>query len=142
LTTSPLKERYAYTASKGDIMILSHLKHLMPNRDLRLKTIIHASAVEAGSVGLATAQIPGDRFIIGGVQVSMIIEIAAEFGESLTKSAALALFSSQIATVVGVEVANQVIKYVPGLGNISNAAVASSITETIGWATVNYYKKK
>ena len=31
-----------------------------------VKAIIHSSAVEAGAVGLFTAQIPGDRVDIGG----------------------------------------------------------------------------
>jgi uncharacterized protein (DUF697 family) len=98
--------------------------------------------IEAGTVGILTAQVPGDRFVIGAVQINMIIMIASEFNESLTKSAALALLSSQIATVMGVEIANGIIKYLPGIGNITNAVTAGSITETIGWATVTYYKNR
>ncbi len=123
-------------------MFLDQLKHVIPTRAGRIATIIHGSAVEGGAVGLATAQVPGDRFIIGAVQINMIIAIAAEYGVSLDKSAALALFSSTIASMIGVEVANGIIKYIPGLGNISNMATASSITETIGWATKNYYAKQ
>ena len=123
-------------------MFLDKVKYLMPFRDARLHAIIHGSMVEAGIVGIATAQVPGDRFIIGAVQINMIIGIASEFGESLTKSAALALLSSQIATVMGVEIANGIIKYVPGIGNVTNAAVAISITESLGWGTVKYYKSR
>ncbi len=123
-------------------MLLNHLKHFMPNRDARLNVIIHASAIEASAVGLATAQVPGDRFIIGGVQIYMIIEIASEFGHSISKSAAESLFYSTISSVVGPEIANQLLKYIPGLGNIINATVAASITETIGWATVKHLEKQ
>ena len=69
----------------------------------------------------------------------MIMDIGAEFGVILTKSGARALFQSLIATVIGPEIANQLIKYIPGFGNVINASVAASITETIGWATYNYY---
>lgn len=121
-------------------MFLDQLKHLIPFRDGRIAAIIHASAVESGAVGFTTAQIPGDRFIIGAVQISMIISIAGEYGVGLDKSAALALLSSSIASKIGVEVANGIIKYVPGVGNISNMATAFSITESIGWATRQYYE--
>jgi uncharacterized protein (DUF697 family) len=121
-------------------MFLDQLKHLFPSRDGRIAAIVHGSAVEGGAVGLATAQVPGDRFIIGAVQINMIITIASEYGVSLDKSAALALLSSTIASMIGVEVANGIIKYIPGVGNISNMATAASITETIGWATKQYYE--
>lgn len=121
-------------------MFLNHLKYIMPTKNARLHTIIHAAAAEGAAVGLATAQIPGDRFIIGGVQIYMIIEIAGEFGFAISKSAAQSLFYATISSVVGPEIANQILKYIPGVGNVINGSVAASITETIGWATVDYYK--
>ena len=121
-------------------MFLTHLRHLLPSRQLKLQAIIHGAAVEGGAVGLATAQVPGDRFIIGAVQIDMIICIAAQYGVALNKSAALALLSSTIASMIGVEIANGIIKYIPGVGNLSNMATAVSITETIGWAAVQYYE--
>lgn len=122
-------------------MILSQLKHLVPGRKNKAKAIIHGTATEASVVGLATAQIPGDRIVIGGVQILMMIEIAALFGVSLSKSAAQGLFGSYIASMVGVEMANQGLKYIPGLGNLINGTVAFSITEIIGWATYDYYER-
>jgi len=122
-------------------MILSQIKHLVPGRNNKAHVIIHGSATEASVVGFATAQVPGDRIVIGGVQILMIIEIAALFGASLTKAGAIALFESQLATVVGIEMANQGIKYIPVLGNVINGSVAFSVTEIIGWATYSYYEK-
>ncbi|NEQ77527.1 MAG: hypothetical protein F6K23_33655 [Okeania sp. SIO2C9] len=119
---------------------LNHLKHLMPNKKARLHTIIHSAAVESGAIGLATAQIPGDRFVIGAVQVGMVMELAAEFGKDLTEAAAMSIIESAIATVMGVEIFNGVIKYSPGLGNLANMGTAASVTETIGWATVEYLR--
>ena len=123
-------------------MFLSKFKHLYsdPNdRKKRVQIIIHLVSLEAAAIGAATAQVPGDRFIIGGFQIEMIMDIAGEFGIIMTKSAATALFQTAIATVIGPEIVTGVIKYVPGLGNIVNAVVAGSITETIGWATYNHF---
>ena len=122
-------------------MFLSKVKYRIPKNDRkkRVKAIIHGTTIEATAVGLATAQVPGDRFIIGALQIEMIMDIASEFGIIMTKSAASALFQSAIAGVIGPEIANGILKYVPGLGNIANAAVSASITETIGWATYNHF---
>lgn len=121
-------------------MFVDKLRFLIPGRDNKIKMIIHGAASEAAIVGLATAQVPGDRFIIGAVQIDMVIGIAAQYGVSITKSAALALISSSIATIIGMEVANGVVKYFPGIGNISNATTAFTVTETIGWAADKYYR--
>ena len=120
--------------------VLNHLKHLTSNRNARLHTIIHSAAVEAGGVGLATAQIVGDRFVIGAIQIGMVIELASEFGVSWTEAKAMSIIGSNIATYMGVEIFNGVIKYAPGLGNLANMGTAASITETIGWAAVDYLR--
>lgn len=123
-------------------MFFNNLKHFSGNRETRLKCIIHGTSSEAATVGLITAQVPGDRFILGALQIQMIIEIASEFGVSISKSAAVALFNSQIATVIGLEIANQGGKYIPIAGNLINGSTAASVTETIGWATADYYRKR
>ena len=123
-------------------MILNNAKLLFNDRETKIACIIHGTATEAATVGAITAQVPGDRFVLGALQIQMIIEIAGEFGVSLDKSAALALFESQIATVLGREMASQATKYIPGTGNAINGVTAASVTETIGWATADYYRKK
>ncbi|NBD19037.1 MAG: hypothetical protein GVY04_23780 [Cyanobacteria bacterium] len=111
------------------------------NKEAKKKTIIHGAAFDASMVGLSTAQIPGgDRIAIGGVQIDMVIQLGKLYGKRLDRTEALAIAESVLATVVGVEATNQVIKYIPGIGNISNMSVAGSITEAIGWATVNYFE--
>ena len=123
-------------------MFLDQIRHFFPYRNERLHAIIHGNAIEAGAVGFSTAQIPGDRFVIGAVQINMIILIGSEFGEKIDKAAALAIATTVVASVIGVEVANGIIKYWPGVGNFSNAGVATSVTETIGWATVQHFEKR
>ena len=122
-------------------MFLSKAKYLLAkeNRYNRVQVIVHTVSLEAAAIGAATAQIPGDKFIIGGFQVEMIIDIASEFGVIMTKSAARALFQASIASVIGPQIASGIVKYVPLWGNIVNASVAAAITETIGWATYNHF---
>lgn len=108
--------------------------------DDQAAAIIHSVAVEAGGIGLFTAQIPGDRFVIGGIQVEMIIRLGRVYKKRLDRSNALAIAEAALATAVGPEAVNQVVKYIPGIGNISNMTVAGSITEAIGWLAVKWFK--
>ncbi|MDQ2100231.1 MAG: hypothetical protein QQW96_21605 [Tychonema bourrellyi B0820] len=125
------------------LVIINHLKHLMPRRSrARLHTIIHAAATEATAVGFATAQIPGDRFVIGAIQVNMTIELAAEFGATLDTAAAMSVITTGVSAFIGVETFNAIIKYAPGVGNVANMVTAASITETLGWAIVEYYENR
>ncbi len=123
-------------------VILNHLKHFMPSRRARLHAIIHAAATEATAVGFATAQIPGDRFVIGAVQANIAIELAAEFGQTLDEAAAMSLITTGLSGFIGVETFNAIIKYAPGVGNVANMVTAGSVTETLGWAIVEYYENR
>nr|VFK30590.1 MAG: Uncharacterized conserved protein, DUF697 family [Candidatus Kentron sp. MB]VFK75313.1 MAG: Uncharacterized conserved protein, DUF697 family [Candidatus Kentron sp. MB] len=104
------------------------------------KAIIHSAAIEASVVGLATAQIPGDRFVLGAIQVDMVMRLARVYEKRLDRSGAIAIAKAILAMVAGPEMANQVIKYVPGVGNIANMTVSGSITEAIGWTAVKMFK--
>ncbi|NET61107.1 MAG: hypothetical protein F6K47_34775 [Symploca sp. SIO2E6] len=98
-------------------------------KDSIAKAIIHSVAVEAGMVGLATAQIPGDRFVLGGMQIDMVQRLAKVYEKRLDRAGAVAIAKAALAMAIGPEAVNQVIKYVPGIGNIANMTVAGSITE-------------
>jgi uncharacterized protein (DUF697 family) len=110
------------------------------DKDKIVKAIIHASAFEAGCVGFVTAQIPGDRFVIGSVQVDMVIRLAKVYRKRMDRSTALAMVKACVASSLGPEAVNQVLKYVPGVGNIANTTVAGSVTEAIGWTAVKIFE--
>ncbi|MTJ54109.1 hypothetical protein FJR38_16350 [Anabaena sp. UHCC 0253] len=124
------------------MVFINHLKHFFSDRDDRVHVIIHAATTEATAIGFATAQIPGDRFVIGAIQLNMAIELAGEFGESLDKAAAMSLITKRLSEWIYVETCNAIISYVPGIGNIANMMTAASVTETLGWAIVSYYENK
>ncbi len=113
--------------------------------DDQAKAIIHsvslAVSLKMGTVEFFTAQIPGDKFVIGGAQV-MVRRLAKVYKVRLDKAQAVGLASAVLATLGGpaiaAEGANQVVKYF--LGIVSNTAVAASITEAIGWMCVEWFK--
>lgn len=112
--------------------------------DDQAKAIIHAVSLEMGAIGFCTAQIPGDKFLIGGAQVDMVCRLAKVYKVRLDRAEAVGLASAVLATLAGpaiaAEGANQVVKYIPGWGNLSNTAVAASITEAKGWMCVDWFK--
>lgn len=112
--------------------------------DNQAAAIVHCVALEMGTVGFFTAQIPGDKFVIGGAQVDMVHRLARLYKVRLDRAKAIGLIQASLATLAGpsiaAEGANQVVKYIPGYGNISNTAVAAAITEAIGWICINWFK--
>lgn len=100
--------------------------------DDQAKAIIHSVSVEMGTVGFFTAQTPGDKFVIGGAQVDMVRRLAKVYKVRLDRVQAVGFASAVLATLAGpaiaAEGANQIVKYIPGWGNLSNTAVAASIT--------------
>jgi uncharacterized protein (DUF697 family) len=110
------------------------------DKDKIAKAIIHGVAVEAGGVGLLTAQIPGDRFVIGAQQVDMILRLARVYGRRLDRSGAIAIGKAALAMAVGPEAVNQVVKYVPVAGNLANMGVAGGVTEAIGFTSMAWFK--
>jgi len=106
------------------------------DKDSRAKAIVVGTAIEAGSIGFLSAQIPGDRFAIGGLQIEMVMDIARVYGKRFDRATALGLAKASVATALGPEAVNQVLKYIPILGNISNLSVASSVTAIIGYTSI------
>lgn len=109
-------------------------------QDSLAKAIIHSCSVEAGTVGLMTAQIPGDRFVIGGIQVDMVQRLARVYDRRLDRAGVLAVLNAAAAVTLAPEAVNQIVKYVPFLGNVVNMSVAGGVTEAIGWSAVRILK--
>lgn len=112
--------------------------------DSQASAIVHCVALEMGTVGFFTAQIPGDKFVIAGAQIDMVLRLGRLYKVRLDRAHAIGLVQASLATLAGptlaAEGANQVVKYIPGNGNISNTAVAASITEAIGWICIKWFK--
>ena len=108
-----------------------------------IKIIIHGAASASAVAASGLAQLPGsDNAVLVPIQSAMIIAIAHENDQELTKAAALSLLSSVSAGIFGRAVSQILVGWIPGFGNAINAATAFSITEAIGWAANSILVKR
>ena len=99
--------------------------------------IIHSASAAAAAIGGGLAQIPvADTVAITGLQIGMIVGLGQALGVEITRSGAEALLASEMSGFVGKTVAKVLCGWIPGVGNIINAATGASITEAIGWLVV------
>lgn len=112
----------------------------MASRAEKIHGIIHTAALAAAAVGGGLAQAPGsDAAVIAPIQASMIVALGAEHGVQLSKGAAAELILPFSAAVLGRGLSQALLGWLPGLGNLLNAATAAAITEAVGWAADAYF---
>lgn len=103
--------------------------------------VIHTASAGAAAVGAGLAQIPGsDAPVIAGIQTTMIIAIAEEYGVPITKVASADLLLTFAATTAGRGLSQFLVGWVPGWGNAINATTAAALTEAVGWAAAEYFE--
>jgi len=113
------------------------------SQETQCHAIIHSVSVLCAGVGGGLAQVPGsDNAVIVPLQIGMIISLGAVFGIELNESSAKATLSSATATMVGRGISQALIGWIPGIGNMINAATAAGVTETIGWTIAQDFSKK
>lgn len=107
----------------------------MTNKEeLLCNGIIHAASASAGAVGAGLAQIPcSDNAIITPIQLAMTISLGSVFGIELSETSAQAALASVTAAKIGRAISQFLVGWIPGAGNVVNAATAASVTELIGW---------
>ena len=102
----------------------------------RCHEIIHTAATAAGGIGLSP--IPGSDIVpLVALQTTMILALGKVFNVKIEESYAKSLAKTAIAGQVGKLVAGQLLKLIPGFGSVANAGVAFSVTELLGWDTVD-----
>lgn len=117
-----------------DAFVAGQIVDLDKKKD-RAAIYIHtatAAAAAAGAIPLPFS----DALPIGAAQGAMIFGITDLYGldEERTKAMILPMIAGQ----TGVLAATSLVKLIPGLGSIVQAAVAASITEGIGWYLQNH----
>lgn len=94
------------------------------------------------AAGIGASPIPcSDAVLLSGLQVKMVKDIFGKFGIVANfVDYAAEIISTRVATLVGKTIAGSLLKWIPGVGTIIggavNAGVASSVTYTMGRATV------
>lgn len=112
----------------------------MTTRNQKIHGIIHVAATATAGVGAGMSQAPGsDTLAIVPLQTAMIVAIGAEHGVKITKGAAADILLTFSASMTGRAISQWLVGWIPGFGNVINAATAFSLTETIGWVADAYF---
>lgn len=122
---------------------ISKSKYNLTSKEQKLcHGIIHSASSSAAAVGAGLAQLPlADNAVITPIQITMIISLGKVFDQSISKTIARSLLSGLVASYVGRGVAQTAIGWVPAIGNVTNAVTAATITESIGWLSVDHFYK-
>ena len=98
--------------------------------------MIHGFAVAHAGTAFALAQtVVGDTAALTGLTIAMIVSISMVNGANWSISKGFAFLGVYAGTYFGTMGAVTLIKWIPGLGNVANAAVSFTLTEVMGWAT-------
>lgn len=116
---------------------------MTPEQKKKCHAIIHTASLAASGVGAGLAQAPGtDNALIVPIQITMTISLGSVFGIGLTESTAKSALATATATTVGRGISQFLVGWIPGFGNVFNAATAAGVTETIGWALAKDFDNK
>ena len=110
------------------------MSYINPEQYAACHGIIHTASAAAAATGAGLAQLPcSDNAVITPIQLAMTVALGRVFGLELTESAAKAAMVSMAGTTVGRTLSQVLVGWLPGVGNVINAATAAGVTETLGW---------
>ncbi len=105
--------------------------------------IIHGFAVAHAATAAVLAQtVIGDVAALTGLTIAMIICISRLHGKPLSVAGAFAYLSTFVGSIMGTYGALCLIKWIPAIGNIANAATTFAVTELIGWVVYLLVKEE
>jgi len=120
---------------KKDILFAKHIKE----KSSTANKWILAAASSASLVG--AAPIPGSDIIpITGIQVGLMVRLAALYDMPLSKDRAKELAVASLTGNIGKSLFRQVVKFIPGAGSIAGASIAGSMTLALGYAIKYAYE--
>lgn len=100
---------------------------------------VHAASLTAAIIGLSPIPF-SDAFLLVPVQLTMMSRLHRIFGQSWSESLGKSLSRELIVVGLGRSAVGNILKLVPAVGTVAgaaiNGAVASTITESLGWVTV------
>ncbi|MBV7272070.1 hypothetical protein [Clostridium thailandense] len=109
----------------------------------KCSAIIHTASVSGAAAAAGMAQLPGaDVPLLIGIEVTMVIALGGVFGEDINETTAKAIVASAAASYAGRGIAQALVGWLPGIGNVINASTAAVLIETIGWAVANDFANK
>ena len=96
----------------------------------RAQAVIHGAAVSAAGAGGLNPLPISDAAIITPIQIGMVASLAVVYG--LPREGMKAAVAPLVAQVGGILAAGSLTKFIPWLGQVIQAVVASALTEVIG----------
>ena len=100
---------------------------------------VHAASLTAAIIGFSPIPF-SDAFLLVPVQLTMMSRLHKIFGQSWSESLGKSLSRELIVVGLGRGAVGNILKLVPAVGTVAgaaiNGAVASTITESLGWVTV------
>jgi uncharacterized protein (DUF697 family) len=100
---------------------------------------VHAASLTAAIIGCSPIPF-SDAFLLVPVQLTMMSHLHKIFGQSWSESLGKSLSRELIVVGLGRGAVGNILKLVPAVGTVAgaaiNGAVASTITESLGWVTV------
>ena len=102
---------------------------------LKCHAIIHLTAI--GCAVTAFVPVPmADTIPITASQVSMVISLGKVFNRKISKADAKTILKTIASPLIGRTFAKAGLILIPGIGWVANGAIATIITETLGWSVV------
>ena len=109
------------------------MKEMTNDQKTKCHTIIHTFA--SACAGIGAAPIPGS-------DIAPLIALGKVFDINLNSSYAESMAKTAIAGNIGKILASELTKLIPGVGSATNAIVAFSITELIGWDAADEFLRQ
>lgn len=98
-------------------------------------------AATGSATAVGAAPIPGSDFIpLTGIQVGLMVKLAALYEKPLSKAKAKELTIATITGNIGKTLFRQIIKVVPGAGSVAGGSIAGGMTLALGYAVKYAYE--
>ena len=98
-------------------------------------------AASGSATAVGAAPIPGSDFIpLTGIQVGLMVKLAALYERPLSKAKAKELTIATITGNIGKTLFRQIIKVIPGAGSVAGGSIAGGMTLALGYAVKYAYE--
>ncbi len=98
-------------------------------------------AASGSATAVGAAPLPGSDFIpLTGIQVGLMVKLAALYEKPLSKERARELTIATITGNIGKTLFRQVVKFIPGAGSVAGGSIAGGMTLALGYAIKYAYE--
>lgn len=114
---------------------------MTPAQKAKCHAIIHATSAGAGVVSAIPFVNLADTIPITAAQIGMVVALGKVFDMKLSDGAAEGVATALAAKAMGKAVSKLALKAIPVIGNIANATISITFTETLGWMVANQFAR-